>query len=196
MHLLKNFFLSTDFPLDSDCLAVKNKGLKIMKEFEYRALLNGDFDFNEKKRNNANNKNNINNCSKYTEYRSRKEIQLKSIMRMNKLEKERNMARMRQYADSRMTYAPSFFLGPPLSYHPNNNTSNGSTLLPPSHPFLPFPFQSDATSSFFSLPHLGLGPRPPGHFGARNDRPRHQMFPHRFSDHHSILPSFAFDNND
>lgn len=175
-------------------MAVKNKGLKILKEYEYRALLNRDFDYVEKKRNHADNKNNTstNNCSKYTEYRNRKVIQLKSERRMNKLEKERDMARMRQYADSRMTYAPSFFLGPPLSYQPNNSNSN-NTLLPPP-PFLPF--QSDATSSFFSLPHLGLGPRTPGHFGARNDRPRHQMFPHRFSDHHSILPSFAFDNND
>ena len=159
---------------------MKNRAVRIIEENDYRISQNSEFKILEIQQNNKRNGNDNSSCIKYTDYKNRRKQQTTTEMRMKKLEKERDIARNRQYADSQMTFAPSFFLGPPLSFQVNGTHPNSYS-------------SSDATSSCFNLPNLG--PHTPGHFGTRNYRPRHQMFPHRFSDHHSISPSFAYNND-
>lgn len=146
-------------------------------------------------------------CVKYNNYKIKKKEQNVIEMRIRKLEKERDVARMRLYEENQINFSP-FFLGPPvfqighpypspfhphlpLPSHPPFHSPSPSYPHPPSHPFSHHSF--DDNSSFISLPHLNN--RTPVFFGSKNDPPRHQILTHRYSDQNSIQPSFAYHNN-
>lgn len=154
------------------------------------------------------------NCVKYNDYKIRKKEQNVIEMRIRKLEKERDMARMRQYEENQVTFSP-FFLGPPVfqinhpypspfhphlpsqppfhsptsSFHPPFHSPSPSYPHPPSHPF-------SHSSHSSSHPHLSSSsshtPSHPFSHPSFNDNSSSISLPHR----NNRTPGFFGSKND